>query len=198
MLRVRYIVDAVLLGISMLLCSGCVVKVPLSPEAPNLQFGKKLPVEAALLIPEDARNYVFRGKPDTFAQSAGTFEIAFGEAMEKTSLGVFSQIFDKLTLVRTPEEARKYLLSIEPKIESYHFQFESAPFTRPTVYSKMSVHARVGGRDGVVKDMEESDESKGPQDKHGKIVSAQVVDLLGKIAIRITEDAAVRKLIESK
>ena len=197
--KARRVGIALFLGIYMLSGSGCAVKVPLSPDIPNLQFGKKLPVEAALLITEETRNYIFKGKPDTLVGSGGSYELAFGEALERTSVEIFSQIFDKITLVRTPEEARKFKIFIEPKVEDYHFRFEN-PILRPlTVFSKIRIHTRVGSRDVTIKDIkEESDESEYSASKHGEIASAQLVHSLGKIAIQLSEDASVRQLIENK
>ena len=201
--KARSVGIAWFLGICVLTCSGCVVKVPLSSDIPNLQFGKKLPLEVALLITEETRNYIFKGKPDTLVASGGSYEIAFGEALEKTSLEIFSQVFDKITLVRTPEEAIKYYkLFIEPKVEDYHFRF-TAPFLgRRHVFSKIIIHARVGSRDVTIK--EESVESPEYESRLaestglGDTTSDALVYSLGRIAIQLGEDATVLKIIENK
>jgi hypothetical protein len=202
MSKARPVGIAWFLGIYLLFCSGCVYKVPLSPNVPNLQLGKKLPLEAALLITEETRNYIFKGKPDTFAGSGFSYEIALGEALEKASIGIFSQIFDKITLVRTREEAKKYKIFIEPKVEDYHFRFAASFLTVDTVYSKIRIQARVASRDVNIE--EESDESPEYEGRlYGKnalagTASAALVHSLGTIAIKISEDASVRKIIEYK
>jgi hypothetical protein len=47
-----------------LMATGCgTVRVPMAPHVGKVAIGRPLPLEAALLIPEDRRSYIFRGKP---------------------------------------------------------------------------------------------------------------------------------------
>jgi hypothetical protein len=206
--KARRVGIALFLGIYMLSGSGCAVKVPLSPDIPNLQFGKKLPVEAALLITEETRNYIFTGRSDSLTGRGTSYELAFGETLEKTSIEIFSQIFDKITVVRTQEEAKKYTIYVEPKIEDFHFWFATdiiPIYGAIIVSSRIKVHIRAGRRDVSIK--EESVESPEYQSKPGVFkaekdlggtASAALVYTLGKIAIQLSEDASFRQFIENK
>ena len=206
--KARRVGIALFLGIYMLSGSGCAVKVPLSPDIPNLQFGKKLPVEAALLITEETRNYIFTGRSDSLTGRGTSYELAFGETLETTSIEIFSQIFDKIAVVRTLEEAKKYKIYVEPKIEDFHFSFstDKVPlFGQIIVFSRIKVHIKAGSHDVTIK--EESVESPEAQGKPGVFkaendlggsASAALVYSLSKIAIQLSEDASVRQLIENK
>ncbi len=206
--KARPVGIALFLGIYMLSGSGCVVKAPLSPDIPNLQFGKKLPVEAALLITEETREYIFTGRSDSLTGRGTSYELAFGETLEKTSVEIFSQIFDKIAVVRTLEEAIKFKIYVEPKIEDFHFSFSTYKiplYGAIIVSSRIKVHMRAGSRDVIIK--EESVESPEYQSKPGVFktekdlggtASAALVNTLGKFAIQLSEDASFRQFIENK
>ena len=198
MLTMRRVGSALLLGICVLFCSGYAV--PLSPDPdniPNLQFGKKLPVEAALLITEETRNHIFKVQvPGVISREA---EFAFGDALEKISLECFAQIFKKITLVRTLEEAKKYKLFIEPKVADCHFRMISeVALAQPSPYSKVIIHARVGSADAII--LEVTDDpikyQSGKFKSPGETMTDALVYSLARVANQIGENASVRKIIE--
>lgn len=57
--------SVVLISVAGLLCSGCAIKVPMTPDVGHLGINEKLPAKAALLITENTRKYVFTGKPES-------------------------------------------------------------------------------------------------------------------------------------
>jgi len=109
--------------------AGCTVKVPVTPlETNELKPYQKLPVKAALLITPETKNYIFKGRPESFVGSARPHNFPLGNMLEKASLQIFSQIFEKIVLVRTTQEAGQYEVYLEPKIEDFHFQYKPSGF----------------------------------------------------------------------
>jgi len=100
------------------------ILVPLNAESQRIQVYQKLPVEAALLIPEADKNYVYRVTPLIYNLSNTVFVFRLGEALEKDSTRIFSQIFKSVQVVRTPAEAQKFKIVIAPKIEDFDFRYE--------------------------------------------------------------------------
>ena len=100
------------------------ISVPMNADVQKLQVYKKLPVQAALLISEEDKNYVYKVTPSIFSLSGIVHVFPLGQALEKDSAQVFSQIFKGVQVVRTPEEAKKFKIVIAPKIEDFSFRYE--------------------------------------------------------------------------
>ena len=99
------------------------IYVPLNSEAERLPFHKKIPVQAALLISEGDKNYVYKVTPSIEQLSNIVHVFPLGEALEKDSVQIFSQIFSGVQVVRTPAEAQKFKIVIAPKIEEFNFDY---------------------------------------------------------------------------
>ncbi len=104
---------------------GCAVKAPLSPQMGTFHLSQKIPARAALLIPENKRDYVFKCKPPG-ASSMFPHHFPLGLAMERASLDAFSQIFEQVAVVRDKEAASAHALVVEPVIVNFHFRYTRA------------------------------------------------------------------------
>jgi hypothetical protein len=99
------------------------INVPLNGEAGRIGVYRKLPVQAALLISEEDRNYVYKVTPIIFDYPNIVHIFPLGDALEKDSIQIFSQIFQGVHVVRTPAEAQKFKIVIAPKIEEFRFGY---------------------------------------------------------------------------
>lgn len=187
--------------------TGCTVKVPMNPIVGAIEIKEKLSVEAGLLITEETKNYIYKGHPKSFTMSARPHEFHLGDSLEKASIQAFSQVFRKITLVRTNEEAKKYKIVIEPRIEDFHFRYDalsSAGFA-VALLSKIKVRVTLSSREALVwqKSIESPEQKKGPwaintyYDTYmGEAASDALIFTLRKLAVDISEDEAIRKFIE--
>lgn len=186
---------------------GCTVKVPMTPDVGKIEIKEKLPVEAGLLITEETKNYIFRGHPESFTGSARPHEFPLGEALEKASVQTFSQVFQKITLVRTSVEAKNYKIFIEPKIEDFHFRYNQLSYAgfAVAVISKIKLYVSLASGETRVweKTIESPEQKKGPwvinfsyEKDAGESASEALVFTLRKIAAEIVEDASIRQFIE--
>lgn len=98
--------------------------VPMNADVERLQVHRKFPLQAALLISEEDKNYVYKVTPSIFQLSGIVHVFPLGQALEKESVQVFSQIFRDVQVVRTLEEAKKFKIFIAPKIEDFSFRYE--------------------------------------------------------------------------
>ena len=124
-----------------LLTGGCTVKVPVHPEVGALDIKERIPLDTALLVTEETRNYIFRGYPENLTAGARWHDFLLGESLEQGSLQAFSQVFQQVNVVRTEADAKHFQLVIEPKIEDFHFRYDQVtygPF-RTGVLSKITV-----------------------------------------------------------
>jgi len=111
----------------LLLVSGCTPYtsyISMNPQVEKLE-GRKIPLEAALLITPESRGQIF--KSPNYPNFHGRFiiypiepyHLPVGEAFEKACLQVFSHFFEKMTLIRTKEEGKNYRLVIEPQMNDF-------------------------------------------------------------------------------
>jgi hypothetical protein len=187
--------------------SSCTVKVPMSPDVGIVYDKERLPVETGLLITEENRNYVFKGNPESFTMSARPHEFPLGEALEKSALQAFSQIFQKVSLVRTNEEAKKFKLFIEPKIEDFHFRYDQLSYAgfAIAVLSKIKVHVNLASGEKIVweKSVESPEQKKGPwainfgyEIDVGESASDALIFTLRQISSEIVADSSIKQFIE--
>lgn len=111
------------------LLSGCAynnpVLIPMKSVAEKLEV-QKIPLEVGLLVPSETRDYVFdsprypnfSGRPIIYPIEP--YRLAVGETFEKVALQVFSQFFEKVTLIRNSEEAKPYRLVVEPQLNEFY------------------------------------------------------------------------------
>lgn len=198
------LISVVLISTIIFLCSGCAVKIPMSPDVGYLGISKKLPAKAALLIPEDTRKYVFTGKPESLTGALRPHAFPLGMAMEQASVQAFSQVFRDVSLVRTPAEAKRYGIVIEPEIEDFHFRYDQLTYVGFGIAVLSKIKVRVTLASGKTKIWERSIESpeqkKGPwmvdlnyEKKVGESASSALVYTLKKIAKEIARDATVKR-----
>ena len=122
-----------------LIISSCaydkIERIPITPSLVKMDFGQPFPFEAGLLITEQTRGQVFQSKkvPDILTQYfyyvLEPYQLPVGQALEEVSLQIFSNIFQKIHLIRTLEEGNKYPLIIEPKLLDfdYHLIYSTIP-----------------------------------------------------------------------
>ncbi len=96
------------------------------PHVEKIETGKPIPLEAGLLITEETRNQIFKSPP--YPDFKGSFivhyiepyQLPIGQAFEEASLETFSQIFQKVHLIRNAEEGKNYPVVIEPKLADFY------------------------------------------------------------------------------
>lgn len=99
---------------------------PVVSTVEKLDIVRPIPLEAGLLITEESRNQIF--KSPSYADYQGDspfykiepYRLAIGQTFEKAGLDILSQIFQKVHLIRSAQEARNYRLVIEPKLVNFH------------------------------------------------------------------------------
>jgi hypothetical protein len=146
-----------ILGVA-LISSRCaynkIEQIPMIPPLVKADLGKPFPFEAGLLITEQTREQVFQSKsvPDMMTDYLwGTLEpyrLPVGQAFEEASIQIFSRIFQKIHLIRSLEEGKKYPLIIEPKLLDFDFHLRYATFYHGWSYLVMVdawSHAKVSG-----------------------------------------------------
>jgi hypothetical protein len=139
----------ILLGFSF---GGCAtspkeVYVPLNREAERIQVYKRFPVQAALLISEEDKNYTHKVTPTIFNLSGIVHVFPLGDALEKDSIQIFSQIFRGVQVVRTPAAAQKFKIVIAPKIEEFSFRYDEmkvgASYQAPRIQFTAAAKAKI-------------------------------------------------------
>lgn len=109
--------------------SACSIKVPMDPHVGRLEISaRKLPVEAALLIPDKTKDYVYKGYPNSFTGGARQHHFPLGSALKKASIQAFSQIFEKLMVVGDLEKAKQFPIYLVPEIEDFYFEYDQLSY----------------------------------------------------------------------
>ncbi len=185
------------------------IKVPLEPKVGKLELGEPFSGDAVLFISEDAKNYVYSVKPESFTGGARQHEFPLGEALEIASLQTFPQVFQNTFLVRTSAEAEKHAITIEPKIEEFHFRYDQMSYAgfAVAVFSKAKVRVSVSNKGKVIweKTVESPEQKKGPwvfntsyEKDVGEAASDAIVFSMKEIAAAMYKDAeAIRSKAES-
>ena len=116
--------------IGIMLLTGCAYdfsyKAKMTPHVEPIEIGKPIPLEAGLLITQESRERIFKSPP--YPDYRGNFiiyhiepyQLPIGQAFEEASLQTFSQIFQKVHLIRNAEEAKNYPVVIEPKLADFN------------------------------------------------------------------------------
>jgi hypothetical protein len=116
--------------IGTMLFTGCAsdfsYKAKMTPHVEPIEIGKPIPLEAGLLITQESRERIFKSPP--YPDYRGNFiiyhiepyQLPIGRAFEEASLQTFSQIFQKVHLIRNAEEAKNYPVVIEPKLADFN------------------------------------------------------------------------------
>jgi hypothetical protein len=100
-------------------------KAKMAPHVEKIEIGRPIPLEAGLLITQESRDRIFKSPsyPDYHGNfiiySIEPYQLPIGQAFEEAALQTFSQIFQKIHLIRNVEEAKNYPVVIEPKLTDF-------------------------------------------------------------------------------
>jgi hypothetical protein len=130
-----------LMIVGAVLFTGCAnyggYQAKMTPRVEKIEIGRPIPLEAGLLITEETRNQIFRSPPypdykgNFIIYSIEPYRLPIGQAFEEASLKIFSQIFEKVHLIRDAREGQNYPVVIEPKLADFHlslFYFHHGPY----------------------------------------------------------------------
>jgi hypothetical protein len=119
-----------ILTIGAVLLSGCATdfsyKGKMTPQVAKIAVGKSIPLEAGLLITPESGDQIYKSPlfPDyrgnAIIYNIEPFQLPIGQAFEEASIQIFSQIFQKVHLIRKAEEAKNYPVVIEPKLADFY------------------------------------------------------------------------------
>ena len=182
---------------------GCTVKVPMAPDARNIEYKEKLPVTAGLLISENTRQYVFRGKPESFTGGARPHEFPLGKTLELASKLIFAELFEDVSLIRHLEEGQRFKLIIKPQIDDFHFRYDQLSHAGFAVscLSSIKVTITLFSEDAKIweKTIESPEVRKGPwmlnveyEKDMGESASEALVYTLNQLALEIAKDESLR------
>lgn len=189
------------------LAAGCeTLTVPMTPQVERMSLPIHLPADAALLVTEETKGYVFSGKPESFTGSSRIHRFPLGEALESASRQAFSQVFQQVTIVRTPAEAKAHRLVIEPRVAEFHFRYDALRYVgfAAATLSRVRLRVTVARGDQVVWDrtVESPEQRRGPflreDDREkgaGEAASAALVAALTQIASEAAVNPAVRHAV---
>jgi hypothetical protein len=181
---------------------GCTIKVPMHPEVSSIEPKWHMAVEAALFIPEDSPNYFFKGYPESVTASARLHEFPLGPALEKVCVDTFSQMFEKVTVLRRREEAKDFPIVIEPRIEWFEFELG---FLTPSYTSTISLTVNVTSGHKVVWMKSRSDRAESQlswskvlvwEEGLGNSASKALASAVGRIAAEMATDATLRQVLD--
>jgi hypothetical protein len=123
----KHILALMIIGVAFF--AGCAnysgYQAKMMPQVEKIETGRPIPLEAGLLITEETRNQIFKSPP--YPDYKGNFivyyiepyQLPIGQAFEEASLKTFSQIFQKVHLIRNAEEGKNYPMVIEPKLADF-------------------------------------------------------------------------------
>jgi hypothetical protein len=203
----RILWPLMLLGFLEFYCFGCTIKVPLVTTVEQIAIQEKLPVEAGLLITKETSSFIFRGRPDSLLGTGNPYEFPLGMELEIASIRTFSQIFKKITLIRTAPEAKDYRIIIEPQIEDFHFALAGYPLgCHLTSSSKIKVHITLvsGEADLWEKSVESPWHYKTPlicgspmSNPLGETAADALADSLKRIATEMIDDKSLIQILNN-
>lgn len=184
--------------------TSCATNVRMSPVVSNLGIEKKIPVEAALLITEETKNYVFWGRPDSFVGWGLVHYFPLGRSLEEASLEFFSQVFEKVSVVRKWSQSAKYKIVIEPRIEDFHFRYLFSWFIPPAISRiklKMSVwddkNSKIWEKSLESPEIEDVGNSGNQMSPAGSSASNALVQTLQKLTEEMMKDPLINNYLAS-
>lgn|GEM_PF-6032650 len=206
----RGILAAAVLGVAVVSGACAPLQVPLEPKVGKLELGAPQRADAVLFLSDDARNYVYLGKPDGDVNGDRMHEFPLREALEMASLETFPQVFQSTFLVYTSADAEKHAITIEPRIEEFHFRYDMLSYAgfAMAVYSRIKVHVTVLGAGRRIiweKSVQSPEEKEGPwvlnlsyEKDAGESASDALVFSIKEIAAAMYKDAeTIKSLAES-
>ena len=141
--------------------AGCsaytyIAKVPPDFTVPPPIIMKRIPLNAALLIPDDIENFTFTGKPAT-EMGAYTITFPLGQLFKKGSLDIFLHAFNNVTIVKGKPDVDNIDIIIIPEIEKFQYEYEvelsmGGPFAKnpSKALSEISIKYTVIDKQGIV------------------------------------------------
>ena len=135
---------------AILFITGCTytTQVAMAPKVEKMEIARPIPLEAASLITEESKNQIFRSPsypdyrhnfPLYFIEP---FQLPIGEAFEKAALQIFSQVFQKVHLIRSPEEAKNSKLIIEPRLADFSLHLVHNVFSYRFYYAVVEIQCK--------------------------------------------------------
>jgi hypothetical protein len=175
----------------------------MTPDARNIEYKEKLPITAGLLISEKTRQYIFRGKPESFTGGARPHEFPLGETLELASKLIFAELFEDVSLIRSLEEGQRFKLIIKPQIDDFHFRYDQLSHAGFAVscLSRIKVTIILFSEDAKIweKTIESPEVRKGPwmvnieyEKEMGESASEALVYTLNQLALEIAGDESLR------
>jgi len=195
-LRGLFLLSAVLLS-GVLFTSGCSIRVPVSAGVGRISVSSKLAGKAALLITDETSNYVFQGNPEGMAYGARPHEFPFGQALEDASIEALSQVFEKLDVVRTHDEAARYPFMITPEITEFRFSYPNFGLASA---ANMRIKATLSSGSETIweKEVAAPEQRKGMGvDEMGRAASEALSIAVKQLAREMASDQRLRKAVAS-
>ena len=134
---------------AILFVSGCAYtnQIAMAPKVERIEISKPIPLAVALLISEESRSQIFKSSPPDYPYQyplyfIEPYQLPIGEAFEEAALQIFSQFFQKVDLIRTPEEAKKYKVILEPKLADFSVHLVYYSLTDRHYYGVVFIHCR--------------------------------------------------------
>jgi hypothetical protein len=133
-----------------LLMFGCAYtnKITMAPNVGKLEIAKPIPLKVALLITEESKNQIYSSPayPDfqnDYPQYVlEPYQLPIGNAFEKAAFEIFSQVFQKVQLIRSPEEAKNTKLIFEPRLTDFSLHLAYNTITYRYYYSAMDIRCK--------------------------------------------------------
>ncbi|GEM_PF-6735757 len=177
--------------------SGCTIKVPVTSGVGTIALPSKLSGKAAVLISDETRSYVFQGNPEGMGYGARPHEFFLGQALEDASVQAFSQVFEKIDLIRGPDESGQYQIVIAPEITEFRFSYPSFGLaSAAAVRVRASISS--GAETIMIKEAAPPEQRKGMGvDEMGRAASEALSNAVKQLAREISTDRSIRKILDS-
>lgn len=174
--------------------SGCAYHADLTnsrPELPDTMILDKLPLKAALYIPESTRNYT---QPTDVSRGCLSMHVRgkFGEIFAGTVEGTLKQVFDDLTIVRQPA-AGAYDVLVEADMSEYIYK--AGCMGNPGSYGIVKGNIRALDRNGrEIWRSKETSKRSSFTGRWEEFVPESMTSLVGTWAQELTGQPQIRQL----
>lgn len=209
----RVWVQLIIFCTGILVLGGCAHQATMIPRVERINVPRKLPAEVALLITPEVKDAVIRRRPSSLYGWAHVWEFPMGKALEEASVSIFSQVFQKVTVIRNAEEAkRSYGFYIEPTVEDFFF-YNGYHWLWHAVYSRVRVRIVLSSGEKKIWEFALRSPTQRAEpatalekfiwnnhvgDMVGESASKALTFCLQEIAKKMAEDIPLRQLIEGK
>jgi hypothetical protein len=174
--------------------SGCAYYADLAqsrPQLPDTMILDKLPLKAALLIPESTRNYT---QPTDVSSGCLAMHVTgnFGQLFAGTVEGTLKQVFDDLTVVRQPAPGA-YDILVEADLKEY--VYKAGCMGNPGSYG--IVKGNIRALDGNGREIWRSKETSKRSNFTGsweEFVPESMTALVGSWAQELTSQPQIRQM----